>query len=188
MTLPTYPDPISMDAVNVELGNSAATECNIRSMSSDFGFSTPDSMSEFHGRTWNDILLSMGTVTMTINNSGTKDGYLTLNHTGHTSPTIITITVNTDFVELSESAIGTIYYSVNSTSSWTTLGSFSVTDTNNTYNITNVAFDDVIRLRHAVNRIKSGAGYLDTDLTGGSITTSYGTVNTTGTTNWHLEV
>ena len=175
MTLPAS-GVISMDDVNVELGNTTGTTCDMRSLADDFGLSTPDSMDEFYGLSAGDTI----TLTWGAETPYAGGEHRVATHSGHTSPQIITINWNYD---ISYTSVTLYFYtSINSTTSWGAAKATIPKTGSGTFSQTLIDYNDVVRVRwDNGNNFKAGC---DCWFNNGTVTSGSGTV--TGTANWSL--
>jgi hypothetical protein len=176
MALPTS-GQLTLNDINVELGNSSGSQASLRSMSSTAGFSTPDTVSEFYGYSAGDtITLSWSSYPGT--NYNGWGYYRTANHTGQTSATTISIYYTYSFTAVGG---GTAYlkYSKNSTSTWYTIASTS-SSTSGSYQTSSVTYTDVIRILW-YNTTGSIQGNVS-QFNGGIFTVGSGTI--TGNSTW----
>ena len=191
MALPTT-GQLTLNQINVELGNSSGSQASLRSMSSTAGFSTPDSVSEFYGFSGgsNIVVDYNNSITYFTNVQADKDGYRGLVMTGRESGDIFTATMEQTYTELGgASGFYTLSYRKNGAASWASLGAGG-TPVIVQRSITGIDSNDTVDIRLAVSvGLKDpGTATLKVDLTGGTITTGSGTVTASGTTSWTLSV
>ena len=180
MALPSPGSQISFSQVNTELSLSAGANLALSYGGTELASITAGQQvglsNDLGGTSAGDtITLSYSSFPGTSYSGGY---YRTANHAGHTSPQIITI----NFIySCTCSNSGGIYYSKNSTSSWTTVRTWFGTSVSGGYSITNVAYNDVIRVRwyEAVGGTLQGNV---SQFNGGTVTSGSGTV--TGNSTW----
>lgn len=175
MALPTS-GQLSLNDINVELGNTTGTQASLRSMSSTAGFSTLNAaVSEFYGYSAGDtILLSWSSYPGTAYSTGY---YRTAIHSGHTSPQIITMNFT---YSCTCSGTGQLYYSKNSTFPQTGIRTSFSGAVSGSYSITNIAYSDTVRVFWWTN-----AGVMSGNVSqfnNGTVTSGSGTV--TGNSAW----
>ena len=140
------------------------------------------------------IYASFGSTTVITSTSLHYNAYRLINHTPHSSPNVITMTFHYQLYAFATSSYftGAIWYSKNSTSSWTLVdeviaSSFSKMNTKNgNFSVLLVDYNDVVRIRIDMQTGASGptSGYGEVTTTGGSVTSGSGTVQTTSPTTW----
>lgn len=129
MALPSS-GQLSLRDIGAELGIIPGNQASMRSMASAAGFTAPDEVSDFYGYSAGDnITYAWGSTTTVTSNSTITDVYRVLNLSGQNSTNIRTYI---NFIISMSIGVGTVYYSLNSTSSWTTLFSFSSPGINTT--------------------------------------------------------
>jgi len=174
MALPTS-GQLSLKDIGVELGITAGQQASLRAMSSTAGKAIPDTVSEFYGYSAGDsITLSWGTTTP----YGAGE-HRVATHSGHTSPQIITINFTYSISYTSDTM--TLYTSLNSTSTWTTVATIPKSGSGS-FSRTLVDFDDIVRVRWSTNAtFFIGASI---SFNGGTVTSGSGTVS--GTAAWNF--
>jgi len=174
MALPST-GQLSLNDINIELGNSSGTEANLRNMSSTAGFSIPDSVSEFYGYSAG-MTINYGSVTYTNNTETNRNAYRSIIRTTQDSSQVISISMNYS-LQSDYGGVVTLYWSRNSTSSWTQIADAYSSTKSGTFNITNVAYNDIIRVRLYLD-IWGSWGYLDGNvgITSATVTTGSGSV------------
>lgn len=189
MTLPAS-GVLGLKDIGVELGITAGNVASLGAMSDTASKTAPDQVSDFYGYTHGSTIVVdfNNTITYTTNTASDKNAYRSLDITGRQSGDIITLTLTSAFSETAGTVLGYTYYSINSTSSWTLLRSFSSTTSPVSDSIAGVDYNDVVRIRMDVYAVKTGTGWIQTVLTGGSFTTGSGTITASGTTTWNLSV
>jgi len=177
MALPTS-GQLSYSEINVELGNGSTSEASMLAMATAASLPTTNaSVSNFYGYSSGDtILLSWSSYPGTAYSGGY---YRTANHSGHTSPQIITMDFTYSCTANGNS--GGIYYSKNSTSSWTVVRTWFGSAVSGGYSITNVAYNDIIRVRWYTSPSNLMTGNVS-QFNNGTVTSGSGTV--TGNSTW----
>lgn len=104
--------------------------------------------------------------------------YRLVTHAGHTSPQIITINFNYNIGYTTYPM--SLYYSKNSTSSWTTIVTIPKSGSGS-FSVTLVDYNDDIRIRWSTGGFYAGSSF---SLNGGSVTSGSGTVS--GTASWNF--
>jgi len=188
MALPAPGNQISFSQVNTELSLSANAQLALSYGGVQLASITAGNQvalsNNLGGTSAGDtITLSWGTTTYTINTSSWKDIHRVVNHSGHTSPQVITMNLRWSGYAYT-STYCDIYRSLNSTVSWTYVGGISSnsTDYNVLFNIINVNYNDIIRVRQVLRNTGSAGplSYLNTEILGGSIVSGSGTVSGSG--------
>ena len=148
MALPSS-GQLSLKDISVELGIAAGNQASLHSMSLTAGKTVPDTVNEFHGYSAGDSITASFTNLVTISNSHTLiNEYYTLNLAGLNTASIrprIRIYV----YSVSSGASLPFYWSINSTSSWTSFFTLNSTGTYY-YNIPTLGYVDsgeTLRLR-----------------------------------------
>lgn len=161
MALPSS-GQISLNDINVELGNTAGTQCSLRTMSSTAGFTTPDAVSEFYGYSSGDsITYSWGALSIISDDTTSYNAYRVVSLSGLSSASIRPY-FSFNFSVPGGNSYG--YYSVNSTSSWTYLfGPLSTV--NSSYYGGYVSSGDVLRVRITANHNYGGSRTLYVSIT-----------------------
>lgn len=189
MALPSPGSTISMSQVRTELGGSGSQSLSAAgvTLASITAGNEVELSNDLGGTSAGDtISLSWGTTTYITNTSTHKDAYRVVNHSGHTSPQIITINLTWDAYAAPDTYCD-IYRSINSTLSWTYVGGVASASTEFgvSFSIANVDYNDVVRVRMDVNNIGFGFfAYMTANITGGSITSGSGTISGSG--SWTL--
>lgn len=141
------------------------------------------------------IELSFGATTIVDSDPFDYEINRVINHAGHTSPDIISIDVDYDLnVDATTSyAVISIDYSKNGGSSWTNVdnvlaSSFagSTSTTTGSFTVSNVDFNDDVRVRATFQGGGPGNGYVWFGALSGTRTTGYGPVNTVSPSTWNL--
>lgn len=160
-----------------------------QAIASGYVGSLPVGMTDFYGYSAGSTIVFdfSGSITWSVNTDSNKDGYQALVFSGRESGDVITLNVNSDFIEDTDAVILAVYYSINSTSSWNLILSRSATS-NDDVNIPGVDYNDVVRIRVDIISIKEGSGDVMLTLTGGSFTAGSGSIAASGSTEWYLNV
>jgi len=176
MALPTS-GQLSYSQINVELGNGSTSQASMLAMATAASKPTTNaSVSNFYGYSAGDsITLSWGATTTV--------GYYTyrlVNHTGHTSPQIITINFTYNISYTSDTLY--IWSSINSTSTWSLKATVLKGGGSGSFTVPSVDYNDIVRIRWW----NDDSFYVTSDITtnGGTVTSGSGTVS--GTAGWTL--
>lgn len=161
----------------------------------------PVNMTDFYGYSRpSTIVYSFNNIIQwTINTSSEKDGYRTFDITGMKGCDVITLHLDPRFGEDSGSVTGTIYYSINSTTSWTVMRTYSSTTAYSHEYIPGVSYGDVVRLRmHITSGVPgvgdmeiyciTGGGTPSTPEDGSFFTVGSGTISLGSIVNWEVAV
>jgi len=166
-------------------GSHTAEECNMFDMATDAGFPTAGaSVSDFFGYSQGSTVIYdyNSTITYLSDLPDDLDAYRSFDFSGRESGQIYRLDLEVELVEYSGAVIAQLYYSVNSTSSWTTLASYATPTTDN-ISISSIDYNDIIRLRMVLSG-KLPDGSLRVTCDGGAVTTGTGTVTASGTVSW----
>jgi len=181
MALPAPGSNISFSDVNTELGLSAGANLALSyggvELASITAGNEVELSNDLGGKSAGDtILLSWSAYPGTAYSGGY---YRTAIHSGHTSPQIITMDFTYSCTANGNS--GGIYYSKNSTSSWTVVRTWFGSAVSGGYSITNVAYNDIIRVRWYTSPSNLMTGNVS-QFNNGTVTSGSGTV--TGNSTW----
>lgn len=186
MALPSSGQLSLSDIYGEIYGSHTTQQASLHAMSLAAGKSVPDTINEFHSYSAGWVFDFAGSPTYTINNNYEKDVYDSLVFTGRQSGQIATLNLEATFNENNPSAFSQVWYSKNS-GSWISLGSWTFSMFETPLSITNVDYNDDIRIRmHLLAYGLSGNGDFNTFLTGGTMTTGSGSVTASGSTSWTL--
>jgi len=185
MALPSSGQLSLSDIYGEIYGSHTTQQASLHAMSLAAGKSVPDTINEFHSYSAGWVVDYTNSPTYTTNYAYEKDWYDSLTITGRQSGQIATLTLNATFNENNPSVLAQVYYSKNSTTSWTSLGSWS-SYFSGSLSITNVDYNDVIRIRMAIIAIGAPGsnGDINTTLTGGTMTSGTGSVTASGSVSW----
>lgn len=177
MALPSS-GQLGFGQIATELYGSTGSNRSLRDMSANVGFSTPDAVSEFYGysKPVNEIDLYWAATTTYY---GIRDYYRIITHSGQ--PTDTTITVTLDLSATYNPGTVYIYYSKNSTSTWTLVYSSTSTFSGSytefpptTSGIT-LNYADTLRIRIRSTSLYEGTSkiYLGNHRGGSTVTFNY---------------
>ena len=186
MTLPTT-GQLSINDIQIELGRSSgAADASLRGLANLAGFAAGDvSIGRFYGYSHGAIDAYYGSTTYNPSPTTTYlNGYRTIVRDTQTSSQTISLTIGYTLISTS-GGDANIYWSRNSTSSWTYVTSAYYSTTSGTFTITNISSTDVIRIRLELN-LFDGYGYLNgvASINSGTVTSGTGTVTPVVPFNW----
>lgn len=180
-------------SIEYELEGNYTGDFSLTTASSLASFTLPTSMSDFYNYS------AGSTVVVDFSNSTTDVGtqsaiyqhkYQSLVITGRGASDVITLTMNVDFNEQLGSIVGNVWWSKNSTTSWTLLQNFTSTPPSPiSKSMTLIDNNDVVRVKMEIDGAgKVVEGDITSTLTGGSFTTGSGTITASGTLIFQLSV
>jgi len=177
MTLPAS-GQLSLNDINIELGNTSGAQASLHTMSIAASKSTPDAVSEFYSFS-NDMKINLGITTVTVNTASAYDAYAPVIRTTQVSGQIITINCEFNGYSSGGASCG-CYYSTNSGGSWLYLGSIYSSSSTSAFSITGVAYNTIVWLRVQATTYGSGqTTSINEYVTGGTVTSGAATtINT----------
>ena len=139
------------------------------------------------------ILTSFGAITVITSITDEYEVSRVVNHTNHTSPNVITMTFNYDLsaYAFASYAASEIHYRKNG-GGWQFVdgvyasSTISTSTISGSFNITSVDYNDLVEVKAHFYAYIPGfdAGYVSFYSTGGSVTSGYGTVESTSPSSW----
>ena len=171
---------LSFSQINVELGNISTSPASMLAMATAAGKSTSNaSVSNFYGYSAGSTVhygYSPSIVTLA-NTTSDQDYYRSLVITGRMPGQIYRFNFHVLFVELVGPILASVYYSLNSTSTWIEIASYATSEIDQ-ISILGIDYDDVVRVRiQTTTKIPTEAeGEIILGLAGGLVTTGVGVV------------